>query len=443
MNCFAKEDNRLRIIQNYLSDKAPYFGVNKRQEILRLIYEISKKEDLPPLELSGQIDDWHYAKLKGSLLKRRYAETYGTQTKFGVYLPAIELKAATCAPVRKKLFYPKKVFFEKKASGSYLLKRFKDFFPKAVFSEIGTLKEHINRSPRVKPCDYNNRRDSVYIVWEKFDFFKSCPCTKKAVRCNYHIFNLGFGCIFDCTYCYLQGYANNPGILFPANLDTFFSNYYKYKNSRMLIGSGEFTDSLMLDGITDYSSSLIEFFSKQKNATFEFKTKSPSIGNILKAKPAKNIVVSWSLNPDSIIKENEFFTASLTERIDAAAECAGRGFKVSFHFDPLIYFDGWRKDYTKLLDMLFMRISTKDILRISLGTLRFRPDLKKIIESRFPQNKILNEELILDFDGKLRYPFKIRLAMYNFLAKKIRAHDKKINLYLCMEEPRMRRQLNA
>ena len=70
---------------------------------------------------------------------------------------------------------------------------------------------------------------------------------------------------------------------------------------------------------------------------------------------------------------------------------------------------------------------------ISLGTLRFNPKLKTVIEQRFPNNKILNEELVLEFDGKLRYSMQSRLAIYKKIFSWIRQYSKSVLVYLCME----------
>ena len=150
---------------------------------------------------------------------------------------------------------------EKSAAFSYLKNRFKVFFPKAKFIEILSLKNFILENKKSGETNYNKRRDMVFITNEKYDFFKKCPCTKGAIGCGYHVFNLGFGCIFDCSYCYLQEYNNAPGLIFPANIDKFFEEFENYKKPRMRIGTGEFSDSLMLDHVTGYSSAIIEFFS--------------------------------------------------------------------------------------------------------------------------------------------------------------------------------------
>jgi spore photoproduct lyase len=161
----------------------------------------------------------------------------------------------------------------------------------------------------------------------------------------------------------------------------------------------------------------------------------------LKAKHAGNIVAAWSLNPPGIIEANELYTTSLEERLKAAQKCMEAGYKLAFHFDPIIHFPGWEKKYTQVLESLFAKIRPAAIAWISLGTLRFNPTLKPIIENRFPDNKILDGELLKGYDLKLRYPYSIRLKIYETMLRLLKQHQATLPIYLCMEDKRMWKQL--
>lgn len=425
-----------------IKSRFPDFGVNKTREIDRLVYEISKREKIPPQKvLDGTISN-DFEVIKKELIKRRFPYSYSHGEKIKPYLPKIEIDPSDSFDINNSGFNPKKILIEKSASSSCLKSRFEVFFPKAKFIETPSLKKFIEDNKKSGITNYNKRRDTVFITNEKYDFFKKCPCTKGAIGCGYHIFNLGFGCIFDCAYCYLQEYNNAPGLIFPANIDNFFEEFRHYKKPKMRIGTGEFSDSLMLDHITGYSSPIIEFFGKHRDTLFEFKTKSSNIQNILKAKHHGNIVISWSLNPQKIIDKNEFFTAGLLERLSSAKKCADAGYKTGFHFDPVIYFKGWEKEYADLIGLLFEKIKPEDIAWISIGTFRFKPELKPIIENRFPDNEILDEELLPGYDNKLRYPYGLRHAIYKFMFDTFKKHSKNLPIYLCMEEILMWRDLN-
>lgn len=416
-----------------VASRFPDFGVNKKQEITRLVYEISKRDKISFEKILNSPDSDNFETVKKELLKTRFPYAVSHDKTMRPYLPKLDLHQKNSFNKKKSKLSPKKIFIEKSTGTSYLKNNFEAFFPEAKLIEIESLKKFISSNRNTGIAGYNKRRDEIFLINEKHDFFKKCPCTKGAIGCGYHIFNLGFGCIFDCTYCYLQEYNNSPGLIFPVNIDKYFKEFANYKKSGMRIGTGEFSDSLMLDHITEYSSAIIDFFRGHKDVTFEFKTKSSNISNLLKAKHAGNIVVSWSVNPQKIIDKNEFFTASLNERLASAEKCAKAGYKIGFHFDPVIYFKGWEQEYTKVIDLIFGKIKPEEIAWISIGTFRFKPELKTIIEDRFPENKILDEELLLGYDNKLRYPDGLRMEIYKFLLEKFKKHSKKLLIYLCME----------
>jgi spore photoproduct lyase len=80
------------------------------------------------------------------------------------------------------------------------------------------------------------------------------------------------------------------------------------------------------------------------------------------------------------------------------------------------------------------RIDTKKIAWISLGSLRFPPALKPVIQKRFPQTKIIYEEFIIGKDGKLRYPKPLRLRLFRQIVNDLKkAGGEGIPVYFCME----------
>jgi len=442
MQSFKKELQRLNRIVSFIEKDFGYLGINKKQELTRLIFEISKKEMLPPERLFGKLPPGNFDTIKRYLVRRRYPSASIGNEITNLYLPKIKLDEKAVFHIENKPFYPKEIFIEHLAMDSVITQRFKNAFPEGRIKEISSLKEYLKNNKRTFTLeDYNKRRDTIFIVNEKYDFFKKCPCTKNAIGCGYHIFNLSFGCIFDCTYCYLQRYTDTPGLIFPANLKDFFERFHSYKKPRMRLGTGEFSDSLMLDNITEYSLEIIDFFKKYPDIRFEFKTKSTNIENLLKANHAGNIVVAWTFNPQRIIDENEFYTPTLIERLEAVKKCVRAGYKVSCHFDPVIYFKGWQKEYKNVIEMLFDTIRPSDIAWLSIGTLRFNPELKQVIETRFPGNKILDEELVYGFDNKLRYPRNIRIEIYSFILKILKRYSKNLPVYLCMEDLTMWRDI--
>ena len=146
------------------------------------------------------------------------------------------------------------------------------------------------------------------------------------------------------------------------------------------------------------------------------------------------VVVSWSVNTVEVARQEESGASSITDRLDAAYKCREAGYKIGFHFDPLIYYPGWEAGYKETVDMIFSKIKPESISWISLGALRFNPELKPVIRRKFPDSKIIYEEMLPALDGKLRYFITIRRQMYRELIKYIRAYSPPAPVYLCMEK---------
>jgi len=242
----------------------------------------------------------------------------------------------------------------------------------------------------------------------------------------------------DCSYCYLQTYSNSPGLILTANVEDYFPHIEELNariKNKIRIGTGEFTDSLYLDKHTKYSSYLIPFFKKMNNLVLEMKTKTVNIDNILEIEPHPNCVISWSLNTRKMAEEYEAGSASIDDRIKAAISITEKGYKIGFHFDPIIYYDGWEKEYEKIVEEIFSyRQIRENVEWISLGTLRYTPGLKQVAEQRFSDNRLYYwGDFYTGVDGKLRYPPRMRIKMYNYMVEWIRKFNDRCWVYLCME----------
>ena len=338
-------------------EKTLSFTLNNNQfkDIARLFHEIIQYNDisndniLRQLEKSEKIrktkGKGKFQAIKQKLIVLRFPLTSRHEKidARDVYLSEVKppLKQAAFS---KKDFIPEKIFIEKSAKNSYLAKRFRSLFPKTGIEVLNHIWEYVQKN-KFKLEDL--KKPLVFIVKENWDFIKMCPCTKDHLGCNYWIFNLGFGCPYDCSYCFLQQYSNFPGIILPANLDDFFKkfdSFYKKINRPIRIGTGEFCDSLALDHITGYSKQLVNFF-RDKPVFFELKTKSANISNLMSVKGAPNIIISWSLNPQELIDSHEFGGASLMERLKAAKQVRKNGYSLAFHFDP-VFIQKTGKDHT-------------------------------------------------------------------------------------------------
>lgn len=428
------------LVNNYVEINYGFLGINKKREIIRLIFEISKiKKDF---NLSFIPKFLNYEQFKRELLKMRYPFSYHRYSLKSFYLGKLELKEDYLW--NDKEINEIEVIAEKDCRFEDILLKIEKKFIVKKLTIIKKLKDYIKEIK--KDFNYNNRKKKFYLISEKSDFIKRCPCTSNCISCNYYIMNLGFGCPFDCEYCYLAGYQNIDGIVLNTNIYDYISEIKKIvKGSKNIIriGTGEFTDSLVYDDITNYSIPIINFLRDEESLVFEFKTKSDKIFNIVYQKPADNFVIAYSINPPEISSVFEHGCVSYETRLKCLKELSEAGWKLAIHFDPIIFIEGWEKFYSKSIDDIFNSVNIENISWISAGSLRFYPETKKIIEKRFPDTELLNAEMVIDFDGKLRYPFDIRYEMYkNIIESLKRFHFPLEKFYLCMENNEMWNKLS-
>ncbi|MHC1724530.1 MAG: radical SAM protein [Syntrophobacteraceae bacterium] len=325
-----------------------------------------------------------------------------------------------------KLPAPKKVLVESEVSETSLVAALRQNLPEAVFEIVQAVSDAEFHSP-----------ETLEVVKFRGRFLKSCPGTRHYHCCGYRILHFGTQCTLDCTYCILQAYLNQPNLRLFGNVDEMFlelSGELESNPDRLhRIGTGEFTDSLLLDPFTGLSRTLVPFFARVSNAVLELKTKTTHVDNLLGLHHNGHTITAWSLNAGEIRKHEEPFAATLKERLDAARLCAAEGYFLAFHFDPIIEYPDWRSGYSKTLDRLFHAVDSRRIVWISLGAFRFMPDLKGIIRTRHPHSPIPYGEFIRGLDGKMRYFRDIRVEFYSLMIEKIRKIDPEICVYLCME----------
>lgn len=425
-----------------LRQRYPLFGVNKQREMVRLIIEISRREKIDTMAMIAglPVAPVRFQQVKSMLLSRRFPHLTAEEKKrypLRKILPPVQ--DFVLPPGAANDFLPNKIIIEAAVAHSDLAKKAQRSFGKAKVEIVPTLKDYLAERT-FSVADYARRRETLILVEERGLFEMACPCTPGASGCGYSVLNLGQGCIYDCVYCFLQAYVNSPGIIIPANVNAFLA---RYQPRAKRIGSGEFSDSLALDHVTEFSPRLAHFFKQQPSCVFEFKTKCSNVAALLAERGADNLVVGWSLNTPRIVESAEYGAADLSQRLDAASRCLSAGYRVAFHFDPIVFYPGWDDEYRSVVDQLFRVIDAARIAWISLGTLRMTVDLKQAIEARFPGHELLDGELTSGFDGKLRYASHVRPVIYRRMIESIRRHSSAVPLYLCMEDDAMVRAVNC
>ena len=329
-------------------------------------------------------------------------------------------------------FLPTHIYVDKKVEELTVTKRILKHFPQVpteLIDDPDILK---------KPISMTDAKKKLLLTRYHGKVVKACQGMGGYVCCNYLTMALVSNCHLECSYCILQDYLkNNPVISIFTNLDEILSEVeiflQKNPNQSFRVGTGELSDSLALDGITQFTQELVPFAARQKNMILELKTKTDQIQNLLHLDHQKKTILSWSVNPPAYSAWEEHKCTPVPERLKAARTVADKGYPVAFHLDPLMALDDWEQEYKNLLSDLRNQFQPNEIAWISMGSLRFTPGLKETMMDRWPKSRLLYQELYPSPDGKMRYLRGIREELYSYVKALVEEYLPKTPHYLCME----------
>lgn len=287
-------------------------------------------------------------------------------------------------------------------------------------------------------ADRGNSEQVLYLKEYKGKFLRFCPGTRYYRCCGYRIIHIGENCPLRCSYCILQAYFQDRVLKVWANQDDLFTELDKAfgarPDHRFRVGTGEFTDSLILEPVTGYSRDLVGFLARHENVCLELKSKVVDLSWMDAARRPDRVLPAWSVNAPEISSKEELGGCStLEERLQAARTCADNGFRVCLHFDPIIRYPGWEKGYAEIIDMIFDYLRPEEIAYMSLGSFRHMPELKTVIERNFPETTYIYDEFITGRDNKQRLLKPLRVEQFKFLVDRLRSKGMDRQLYFCME----------
>ena len=125
-------------------------------------------------------------------------------------------------------------------------------------------------------------------------------------------------CGFGCDYCSIQSFYHGDEIHFDSRLTEKLNALELDPESIYHIGTGQSSDSLMWGNRYGVLDALMTFARRHPNVILELETRSKNVAWLLKNPVPPNVICIWSLNPATIIENEEPLTASLEDRLAAA-----------------------------------------------------------------------------------------------------------------------------
>jgi len=311
-------------------------------------------------------------------------------------------------------------------------------------SEIKIIKSIQDIFGRVKKPYLQKRSNlNLFLGEKKGQLVKLAPAAYGLSGEPHYYFVHAYNCIYECNYCYLQGYFHSPDIVLFLNHEEISLEIKRIAKKHLLdhpdkkvwFHAGEYSDSLALTHLSGELNHYFKLFKELKDCKLELRTKSINIKELLKEEPLDNVITSFSLSPSHRVKSNDLKTPPLNARLEAIKTLSERGFPIGIHFDPIIYDDHFLSSYEELIDLILEKISADKIQYISLGVVRFTKEVYQKVQKNYPQSDLLAQEFVRSFDNKIRYNRPMRQWMLakikKLLIDKGFANDQ---IYLCMED---------
>ncbi|MBP9681010.1 MAG: hypothetical protein KBD76_06370 [Bacteriovorax sp.] len=314
-------------------------------------------------------------------------------------------------------------------------------FPKSEIKMIDKVEDVFGRVK--KPYLQKRTHLNLFLGEKKGQLVKLAPAAYGLSGEPHYYFVHAYNCIYECNYCYLQGYFHSPDIVLYLNHDDIaleikriaHEYHQEHPEHRVWFHAGEYSDSLALTHLSGELQHYFKLFKELPFCQLELRTKSINIKTLLKETPLDNVVTSFSLSPAHRIKHNDLKTPPLKSRLQAIAELDRAGFPIGIHFDPIIYDDQFLESYEELADQLIEHLAADKIRYISLGVVRFTKEVYQKVQKHYPDSDLLAQEFIRSFDNKIRYNRPMRLWMLQKIKQQLLDRGvKEERIYLCMED---------
>ena len=246
-----------------------------------------------------------------------------------------------------------------------------------------------------------------------------------------------YNCLYDCSYCFLQGlYASAHYVVF-VNYEDFMNDIFKICEEHAAVKktffSGYDCDSLAFDKITGFAQYFLPRLRKIENCEFELRTKSINIEVLKSMGPIKNCIIAFSLSPDEVAKTLDEKAPSIKRRLDAMKNLVDQGWNVGLRFDPLIYSEGWAKMYSELFDKCFEIIDNNKIHSVSFGPLRFPKAMYKKIKIDRPKDKLFIGPFEMN-NGTVAYKNDLEKQMSDFCQGQLSKKIGKEKIFHCVSD---------
>ncbi|MBD2772445.1 spore photoproduct lyase family protein [Iningainema tapete] len=209
--------------------------------------------------------------------------------------------------------------------------------------------------------DWNRIKRTVLVLGVK----KSLQCRPNCRSSDFVAPSHANGCAQACVYCYnarRKGYAN-PITTF-VNIEQtcrYLERHTAKQGMKLELNQvdptywvyeiGENSDCSVDAAICNNVKDIVTLFRSFPNAKATFATKHVN-RDLLTYDPQGKTRIRFSRMPQSMAQVVDVRTSSIPERIGAINDFVEAGYEVHVNFAPVIYYDGWLRDYQQLFEQV-------------------------------------------------------------------------------------------
>lgn len=199
-------------------------------------------------------------------------------------------------------------------------------------------------------------------------------------------------CVYDCRYCFLQGMYRSANHVVYVNFEDFFDDIARISSESdepSWFFSGYDCDSLALDPLTGFTEVMLDSLPAIPSARLELRTKSVQIRPLLRRPPNENVVVAFSLSPQTIVTNEEHGTPSLQRRLEALQKLQAQGWPIGLRFDPVIAAENAQALYGEFFDTVFDALDMSSVHSVTLGSFRLPKVFHEKLVRLYPDSSLL------------------------------------------------------
>ncbi|MFO1479206.1 MAG: hypothetical protein U1F40_03280 [Turneriella sp.] len=293
-----------------------------------------------------------------------------------------------------------------------------------------------------RKTDYLEKRNTrnLFIAVKRGAMVKEAPPAYGYGLSDLHYYYVhAYNCVYECEYCYLQGYFSSPDLVFFVNHGDALEEMQQIAaahrgKKRVWFHAGEFSDSLALSHISGELLYYWKFFQDNPDTWLELRTKSVNLSVLRSLPPLPNVVVSFSLATEPQAAAYDRETPSVEQRLAAMQRLRDMGFRLGIHFDPIIYAEDFADKMQVIAGQIRKVVGYGAIEYISVGAVRFAKDVYREARSNYVDSQMFARHFIQGADTKMRYIRPLRLHLIETAQAMLKKHGcPEEKIYICME----------